>query len=61
MGKSWVSWQYLLQLSQFKVCGLEEPAGAVFINPARCMYACKYVWMDGWMDGWVDEWMGGWM
>ena len=32
MGKSW---QYLLYLSQFKVCGLQEPADAVFINPAR--------------------------
>ena len=29
MGKSSVSWQYLLKLSQFKVYGLEEPAGAV--------------------------------
>ena len=38
MGKSSVSWQYLLQLSQFKVCGLQQPAGAVFINPARILY-----------------------
>ena len=41
------------------MCGLEEPAGAVFINPARCMYACKYVWMDGWMDGWMSGWEDG--
>ena len=27
------------------MCGLQEPAGAVFINPARCMYACMYVCM----------------
>ena len=38
MGKSWVSWRYLLYLSQFKVCGLQESDGAVFINPARYIY-----------------------
>ena len=42
MGKSSVSWQYLLQLSQFKVCGLQQPAGAVFINPARVLYIYLY-------------------
>ena len=35
VGKSSVSWQYLLQLSQFKLCGFKDPAGTVFINPAR--------------------------
>ena len=38
MAKSRVSWQYLLYLSQFKVCGLQEHAGALFLNPAR--YIC---------------------
>ena len=38
MSKSRVSWKYLFYLSQFKVCGLQELAGAVFINPAR--YIC---------------------
>ena len=35
MGESSVSWQYLLSLSQFKVSGLQDPAGAFFINVAR--------------------------
>ena len=29
---------YLLELSQLKLCGLEEPAGSVFINPATYTY-----------------------
>ena len=37
VGKSSVSWQYLLQLSQFKLCGFEEPAGTVFKNPGLDM------------------------
>ena len=40
MVKSWVSLQYLLYLSQVKLCGLELPAGAVFINSAR--YTCYF-------------------
>lgn len=31
--------------NKLKVCGLKEPAGVVFINPARCIcvYVCMYV------------------
>ena len=42
MGESWVSLQYLLYLSQVKLCGLELPPGAVLINSARyiIIYIC---------------------
>ena len=42
MGESWVSLQYLLYLSQVKLCGLELAAGAVLINSARyiIIYIC---------------------
>ena len=45
MGKGSVSWRYLLKLSQFKVCGLQQPAGAVFINPATILYIYIYIYI----------------
>ena len=39
MGKSWVAFaRFLLDLSQVKLCGLELPAGAAFINADRCRW-----------------------
>ena len=54
IGKSWASWRYLLYLSQFKVCGLQESDGTVFINPARW---CRWMLSGG--EKWGETGSGG--